>query len=388
VKILKVLSILGLFVVLVLSACSAPPAVPQDELGANTNAGEFPGAPNPPDGAPDFGTGNDNDANANDSGGNDNTGDFPGAPNPTDGAPDFETDNNNNANVNDNDNPANDNSANANDTTGAFPGALNPTDGAPTFGTGNDNEAPAAETPVGAQTTATPAVPAGVGLSGSEGDGVETYESFAAAVRDAGESAEQFGEPYQLNQPGVAPNTVYTLALRNDVQLQVVEFQDADARQAFNDTVVEGTQALNQLMPGIARSTHVWGRGRIAVVYYGDQRWVIDYVNRIMGYDLTGDTAPSEPGSAGGIGILTAQQIASVQQFAAQQLGLQNADLRVIVVEQQTWEDSCLGLGQANESCLRGEFPGYRVIIANNANGQQYEVRASSDLSTIRMNNQ
>jgi hypothetical protein len=57
--------------------------------------------------------------------------------------------------------------------------------------------------------------------------------------------------------------------------------------------------------------------------------------------------------------------------------------IRVVEVEKAEWTDSCLGLGQPNESCLQAITPGWRVVLE--VNGQRYEVRTDETASTIRL---
>ncbi len=56
----------------------------------------------------------------------------------------------------------------------------------------------------------------------------------------------------------------------------------------------------------------------------------------------------------------------------ASELGVAASDITVVSAEKTEFMDSCLGLGQANESCLQAITPGWIVVL--DVNGQDYEV--------------
>lgn len=66
---------------------------------------------------------------------------------------------------------------------------------------------------------------------------------------------------------------------------------------------------------------------------------------------------------------------------AAEQ-GLEAAAIAVTSFEETTWSDSCLGWGEANETCAQVETPGYLVIL--NAGGRVYEARTNQDGTAVR----
>uniref|UniRef100_A0ACD5H2X8 Uncharacterized protein n=1 Tax=Desertifilum tharense IPPAS B-1220 TaxID=1781255 RepID=A0ACD5H2X8_9CYAN len=47
-------------------------------------------------------------------------------------------------------------------------------------------------------------------------------------------------------------------------------------------------------------------------------------------------------------------------------------NFRVTEATQQTWSDSCLGLGGPNESCLFAQVPGWRVVVSEGRNNWVY----------------
>ena len=61
--------------------------------------------------------------------------------------------------------------------------------------------------------------------------------------------------------------------------------------------------------------------------------------------------------------------------------------LKVVSATQQSWSDSCLGLGQANESCLRAEVKdGWRVVMSNSR--QTWTYRTDGTGRAVRLESQ
>ncbi len=55
----------------------------------------------------------------------------------------------------------------------------------------------------------------------------------------------------------------------------------------------------------------------------------------------------------------------AVVDAAAQKLGVDSSQLKVVQALQQEWSDSCLGLGGPAESCLQAITPGWLVVLAD-----------------------
>ena len=99
------------------------------------------------------------------------------------------------------------------------------------------------------------------------------------------------------------------------------------------------------------------------------------------GLPVTGETpTPSTPS---GSPDLPAKAVLDAQQWLATQLSVGVEQVQLIEAEQAEWTDSCLGLGQPNESCLQVITPGWRAVFE--LNGQRYEVRTDRTASTIRV---
>ncbi|HMB24451.1 MAG: hypothetical protein ACM33V_07595 [Chloroflexota bacterium] len=96
---------------------------------------------------------------------------------------------------------------------------------------------------------------------------------------------------------------------------------------------------------------------------------------------VTGNTSiPNTPAASPEI---PPQVVVDAQQWLATQLGIEVEQVQIVEVQPVEWTDSCLGLGQPNESCLQATTPGWQVIF--DVNGKRYEVRANETGSTIRL---
>ena len=67
----------------------------------------------------------------------------------------------------------------------------------------------------------------------------------------------------------------------------------------------------------------------------------------------------------------------------ASELGVTEAEVEVVSVEMTEFTDSCLGLGQPNESCLQAITPGWLVML--NAEGQEHEVHTDETGEQVRI---
>jgi hypothetical protein len=54
-----------------------------------------------------------------------------------------------------------------------------------------------------------------------------------------------------------------------------------------------------------------------------------------------------------------------------------NPDIEVVSYERVVWVDTCLELGQPNESCLKQDVPGWLVVL--NKNGREIIVHADDE---------
>lgn len=87
--------------------------------------------------------------------------------------------------------------------------------------------------------------------------------------------------------------------------------------------------------------------------------------------------------SPGASAIAPNTAVQAAQQWLAQELNVTVPEVTIVRAEQTEWQDSCLGLGQANESCLQVVTPGWLAVFA--VNGQEYEVHLDETGSTVRL---
>jgi len=66
----------------------------------------------------------------------------------------------------------------------------------------------------------------------------------------------------------------------------------------------------------------------------------------------------------------------------ATKLSVDEKSIVILQITDTEWTDGCLGLGQANESCLQALVPGFRVEML--ANGKSYFYRTDKTGNTIR----
>lgn len=67
----------------------------------------------------------------------------------------------------------------------------------------------------------------------------------------------------------------------------------------------------------------------------------------------------------------------------ARQTNIPPGKLRLLEASQERWTDSCLGLGQAHESCARTIVPGWRAVLSNGS--EQWVYRTDSNGNSFRL---
>jgi len=80
--------------------------------------------------------------------------------------------------------------------------------------------------------------------------------------------------------------------------------------------------------------------------------------------------------------ILPPEVIIEIQNQISENLGISLDQIEIETVEQRDWPDSCLGLGEPDESCAQVVTPGWLVVF--NLDGQEYRFRADEAGTTIR----
>lgn len=67
----------------------------------------------------------------------------------------------------------------------------------------------------------------------------------------------------------------------------------------------------------------------------------------------------------------------------ARRLSISTSSVTILEAREVNWSDSCLGLGGANESCLRVITPGYYVLMRGTGR-TEYRYRTNSDGTSVR----
>lgn len=80
--------------------------------------------------------------------------------------------------------------------------------------------------------------------------------------------------------------------------------------------------------------------------------------------------------------LLPPQVAAEIQNQVSETLGVSLEDIQITGVEQMEWPDSCLGLGQANESCAQVVTPGWLVVFT--IKGEEFRYRVNETGTMIR----
>lgn len=75
--------------------------------------------------------------------------------------------------------------------------------------------------------------------------------------------------------------------------------------------------------------------------------------------------------------------VLEAQSWLSEHLAMPIEQVAITEIEQAQWSDSCLGLGQPNESCAAVITPGWRVVFL--INGQEYTVRTDETGSSVRI---
>jgi hypothetical protein len=89
----------------------------------------------------------------------------------------------------------------------------------------------------------------------------------------------------------------------------------------------------------------------------------------------------SEPGNT--VHELPVEPAAAVARTElATKLSVEEKSIVIMRIEDTTWNDGCLGLGKANESCLQALVPGFRVEML--AQGKTYFYRTDKTGATVR----
>lgn len=88
----------------------------------------------------------------------------------------------------------------------------------------------------------------------------------------------------------------------------------------------------------------------------------------------------AEPGN--GYNLPVEPAAAKARAELATRLSVDEKSIVILQITENTWNDGCLGLGKANESCLLALVPGFRVEMI--ADGETYFYRTDMTGSAVR----
>ncbi|OUL33246.1 hypothetical protein [Nostoc sp. 106C] len=210
----------------------------------------------------------------------------------------------------------------------------------------------------------------------SVGSGLTLIKSSTAASVDASPEAknEVLKENFKQNQ---LPRSIVNVVLQDLSQrtgisrnkLQIIDYSQQNWRNGCLELPQPDEYCTQAIVPG-------WR----LVVADGRQNWVYHTNNNGRSFRLasantsTNNTTTQLPQSVKN----------QVLQAASTRLQQPISRLNIIQAQQQTWSDGCLGLGNANESCIRSVVPGWRVVVA--AVGQTLVYHTDQTGSALRLN--
>lgn len=136
----------------------------------------------------------------------------------------------------------------------------------------------------------------------------------------------------------------------------------------------------NKTMFGVLATLVVIGGGYFA---YANLSTDTTDTAQYMGSTNSGENA--EPGSS--VHDLPVEPAAAVARAdLAAKLGVSEKSIVIMLIENKTWSDGCLGLGGPAESCLAALVEGFRVEME--AKGKTYVYRTDATGASVRAETQ
>ncbi|HEX6303682.1 MAG TPA: hypothetical protein VFZ76_05785 [Anaerolineales bacterium] len=207
-------------------------------------------------------------------------------------------------------------------------------------------------------------------------DEIGGYAEFVDSLRAAGASVEPEGN---LDQPFFQVDG--RLLQINGTDVQVFEFADQAARQQAQQLISEDGTSVGPTMLTWVGQPNFWARGRLIVLYVGQDQAIIDLLNQVLGDPLTKPTNAAAGETPLPVGDFPAAVLATIDHLADTQ-NVSRENIAVIEYEEQNWPTSCLGLGEPGEMCLQAITPGWRIELR--ANGQTYIYHTNKSGNSIR----
>lgn len=156
--------------------------------------------------------------------------------------------------------------------------------------------------------------------------------------------------------------------------VDVYAFPDSASRKtAGSEISADGRSFQGSPSPGLA-NPHLWGIGRLLVLYDGDSGGTILLLSGLLGDPMTAQPSqtdePFPPAVAAAV-----EAVANEQQVAPQ-------EVVVVRFESAQWTDGCLGLGAPDETCRAGPIDGWLIELQVHA--EVLQVRTDELGSIVR----
>ncbi len=194
------------------------------------------------------------------------------------------------------------------------------------------------------------------------------YADLLAALQATGATVAPGGD---VDQPSI-PVKGHLITV-NGADVQVFEFQDDVTRQQVSDTIAQTQDSIATSVPSHITWPNFWAKGRLIVLYIGEDRPTIGLLTGILG-----NTIAQAPAAA----AAPAQVTQAAQSRLAAALGVSAAQVQLVSADETQWPNACLGLTSPGQACADEVTPGWRLVF--NVNGQQYEVRTNDTASVVR----
>ncbi|HSB90632.1 MAG TPA: hypothetical protein VLD63_11475 [Anaerolineales bacterium] len=180
-----------------------------------------------------------------------------------------------------------------------------------------------------------------------EGPQIATADDLQAALQDAGMQVGSTGASVTLGSLGGGREVTV-----DGNRILIFEYESEEARATQTASwLADEAPAVGSTDPFLT----VWARGQILVVYRGSDGGLTALLSGLLGDPLTlAQDAVDEP---------YPPAVAEAIGFLAQDLGAEPRRITVLEYDPAEWPDSCLGLGQPNESCAQVVTPGWRILL-------------------------
>ena len=199
---------------------------------------------------------------------------------------------------------------------------------------------------------------------------IETADDLVAALGDAGRTV------VETTEAGVPAFGVPTRMLQVDqAVVQVYEYVNVEARIAISQTISPYGEAVDETVMVWPDRPKFWATGCLILIYNGTDGGMILLLSGLLGDPLTwSSTLVDEP---------YPPAVTAAIQYIAYSLNAEPAGVEVHSIEAVDWPDSCLGLPQAVEECVKVITPGWLIIMR--VEGQIYQVSTDQFGKDVRL---